>query len=129
MPEQCDDGELISEQRARALSSVSGRSSSRSATETAEMLYKTSALVMHRVRCGKPTCRCSMGEGHGPYWFLYWREGMRQRRCYVKPGELETVRKTVERRRAADLAERQARALALADLREVDAWLRTLRSR
>ncbi len=103
--------------------------STRTPLQLAETLYKTPALVSHGVRCGKSTCRCATGKRLGPYWFLYWREGMRQRRCYVKPGELETVRKTVERRRAADLAERQARALALADLREVDAWLRTLRSR
>jgi hypothetical protein len=26
------------------------------------------------VRCGKASCRkCNDGEGHGPYWYYYWR--------------------------------------------------------
>src|SRR3990170_1171795 len=23
------------------------------------------------VRCGKPTCKCTRGERHGPYWYAY----------------------------------------------------------
>ena len=94
--------------------------------ELAETLYKTPALVSHSVRCGKPACRCATGQRHGPYWYLYWREGRRQRRRYVKRAELAAVRAVVERRRAADRAERLARLLALDDLREIDAWLRRL---
>ncbi len=101
----------------------------RTALQLADSLYKTPALVVHRVRCGKPTCRCMTGEGHGPYGFLYWREGSRQRRRYVRQEELNMVREVVGRRRVADRAERQARALALAELREVEAWLRTLQNR
>ena len=97
--------------------------------ELAESLYKTPALVAHRVRCGKPTCRCTTGEGHGPYWFLFWREGSTQRRRYVKQAELAAVGAVLERRRAADRADRLARMLALDDLREVEAWLRTLGTR
>ncbi|MGK7875415.1 MAG: hypothetical protein AB4426_19580 [Xenococcaceae cyanobacterium] len=27
------------------------------------------------VRCGKQRChKCARGEGHGPYWYYYWRE-------------------------------------------------------
>ncbi len=22
------------------------------------------------IRCGKPTCHCATGRGHGPYWML-----------------------------------------------------------
>ena len=101
----------------------------RSSRNLVETLYKTPALVAHRVRCGKPACRCATGDGHGPYWFLYWREGTRQRRRYVKQADLAVVRAVVERRRAAEGAERLARALAFEDLREVEAWLRTLGSR
>ena len=100
-----------------------------SSLELAETLYKKPALVAHRVRCGKPACRCAEGDGHGPYWFLYWREGRTQRRRYVKQADLPVVRAVVERRRATDRAERLARLLALEDLREVEAWLKPLRTR
>ena len=42
-------------------------------------------------RCGKPICRCTRGELHGPYWYRRWREGGRQRRAYVKVADLEQV--------------------------------------
>ncbi len=126
MPEQCDGVGLISGQRARALRSVSGRSLPRSATETAEMLYKTPALVSHRVRCGKSTCRCTTGEGHGPYWFLYWREGVTQRRRYVPAGELPVVRAVVEARWAAEQAERLVLGQSLETCRGIRQWLRDL---
>jgi hypothetical protein len=96
--------------------------------EFAETFHKTPALVSHAVRCGKPNCRCATGEGHGPYWFLRWREGPYQRRRYVKQADLAAVRAVVERRQAADRADRLARMLALEGLREVEAWLRTLRT-
>ena len=99
------------------------------ALDFAETFHKTAALVSYRVRCGKPTCRCAAGEGHGPYWFLRWREGARQRRRYVKAADVDAVRAVVERRRAGDRAARLARLLALDDLREVEAWLRTLTAR
>lgn len=35
-------------------------------------------------KCGKPTCStCRNGQGHGPYWYAYWREGSRLRSGYV----------------------------------------------
>ena len=105
------------------------RTSATATCDLAETLYKTPALVAHRVRCGKPGCRCAAGAGHGPYWFLYWREGRRQRCCYVRQADLDAVRAAVERRRAFDRAARLARLLALDDLREVEAWLRTLSTR
>ncbi len=100
-----------------------------SVLEFAETFHKTPALVPYRVRCGKPTCRCNAGDGHGPYWFLRWREGGTQRRRYVKQADLAAVRAVVERRRAADRADRLVRLLALDDLREVEAWLKTIRTR
>jgi hypothetical protein len=37
------------------------------------------------VRCGKDRCqRCSEGaEGHGPYWYKYWRDQGKQRKKYL----------------------------------------------
>jgi len=94
--------------------------------ELAETLYKTPALISHRIRCGKTGCRCATGEGHGPYHFLFWREGAVQRRRYVKRAELDAVRAAVERRRSGDRAARRALALALSELKEIDRWLKTL---
>ena len=35
-------------------------------------------------KCGKTSCRtCQEGQGHGPYWYAYWREGSRLRSGYV----------------------------------------------
>ena len=50
-------------------------------------------------RCGKPSCRCLRGMLHGPYWYLRWREGGRQRRRYVRLERVEAMRVAVEERR------------------------------
>jgi hypothetical protein len=35
-------------------------------------------------KCGKPSCgTCKRGNGHGPYWYAYWREGTRLRSGYI----------------------------------------------
>ena len=94
--------------------------------ELAETLYKTPALAHHRVRCGKPNCKCAGGEGHGPYHYLLWREGRVQRRRYVRQADVAAVQAVVARRRAADRAVRLAAALAWDDLRRLGAWLREL---
>ncbi len=94
--------------------------------EVAKTLYKTPALVCHRVRCGKPTCHCVEGEGHGPYWFLHWREGTTQRRRYIRGADVEAVRAVVEGRRRDHREMRRAVALAVADLRRMRTWLRDL---
>ena len=39
--------------------------------------------LQHR-KCGKKSCStCRQGQGHGPYWYAYWREGTRLRSGYV----------------------------------------------
>ncbi len=45
-------------------------------------------------KCGKPTCRtCREGQGHGPYWYAFWREGSRLRSGYIGKGssEMDTI--------------------------------------
>ncbi len=96
------------------------------ALKTAKTLYKTPALVTHRIRCGKRTCHCATGEGHGPYWFLHWREGTVQRRRYVRHADVPAVRTMIERRRRDDSENRLAVALATVNLRRLRAWLRDL---
>jgi len=35
-------------------------------------------------KCGKASCStCREGQGHGPYWYAYWREGSRLRSGYI----------------------------------------------
>jgi len=35
-------------------------------------------------KCGKPSCStCRDRQGHGPYWYAYWREGSRLRSGYI----------------------------------------------
>ncbi|MBV9690244.1 MAG: hypothetical protein JO202_11110 [Ktedonobacteraceae bacterium] len=35
-------------------------------------------------KCGKTACgTCRNGQGHGPYWYAYWREGSRLRSGYI----------------------------------------------
>jgi hypothetical protein len=56
-------------------------------------------VCAQRVRCGKPICRCSRGEGHLAY-YRFWREGGRLRKCYVRRADLAAVRAAcVERQR------------------------------
>ena len=55
-------------------------------------------------KCGKPSCStCRDGQGHGPYWYAYWREGSRLRSGYVgKPAEVAPPSgETAPRRRQA----------------------------
>lgn len=35
-------------------------------------------------KCGKASCStCRDRQGHGPYWYAYWREGSRLRSGYI----------------------------------------------
>ncbi len=97
-----------------------------STLEFAETFHKTPALVCHRVRCGKPACRCAAGEGHGPYWFLRWREDGVQRRRYVRQADVAAVGAVIARRQRDEREARRAVAAALADLRRLRTWLREL---
>ena len=71
-----------------------------STIDFAKTCHKVPALISYRVRCGKPKCHCAEGTGHGPYWFLRWRdqEGCHRRR-YVRQADLEPVRAIVSTRR------------------------------
>jgi hypothetical protein len=35
------------------------------------------------VRCGKQGCKCATGQGHGPYWYAYWKEGGTLKKKYL----------------------------------------------
>src|SRR6266581_173708 len=63
------------------------------------LLPKTGSLQEEWRRCGKSTCRCASGTLHGPYWYLRWREGGRQRRQYVPSEQVNAIREAVEQPR------------------------------
>ena len=62
-------------------------------------LPQVCSLQRESRRCGKPSCRCARGMLHGPYWYLRWREGGRQRRRYVRLERVEAMRVVVEESR------------------------------
>ena len=63
------------------------------------LLPKTGSLQAEWRRCGKSTCRCARGTLHGPYWYLRWREGVRQRRRYVPREQVNAIREAIDQRR------------------------------
>lgn len=45
---------------------------------------RTVTYQSQRRRCKKATCHtCRQGEGHGPYWYAYWRENGKLVSAYV----------------------------------------------
>jgi hypothetical protein len=50
-------------------------------------------LRLEMVKCGKERCKkCERGEGHGPYWYLYFRRNGKLTSRYIGkmiPDELE----------------------------------------
>jgi hypothetical protein len=97
-----------------------------SSLEFVKTFHKTPALLSYRVRCGKAECACATGEGHGPYWYLRWREGAVRRCRYVRQSEVEAVRAVIEERQRHDRKTRWLVALALGELRGLRRWLRDL---
>jgi hypothetical protein len=64
------------------------------ATKTKETLPKMlPGVVLEQWKCcGRPRCRCTRGQLHGPYFYRFWREGGRLHKAYVRPADLEQVR-------------------------------------
>lgn len=98
-----------------------------SATETVDVLPKTPTMCRQWVRCGKPGCRCAEGYPHGPYHYLFWREGGRLRKRYVRAADVAAVmvacaaRRDRERRwRRLVRADRQTWRILAARLREAE---------
>jgi hypothetical protein len=67
--------------------------------KTVAVLPQTGRLQREWRRCGKPTCRCTSGMLHGPYWHLRWRDRGRQRRRYVPCKQVDATRAALEQRR------------------------------
>jgi hypothetical protein len=54
------------------------------------------SLVEQYVTCGKPRCRCTRGQKHGPLYYLYWKEPGRSRSLYVPRERVGELRRQVE---------------------------------
>lgn len=110
--------------------SIAGNEGARlSAKEFAESHYKTPAFVEHAIRCGKPNCKCATSDyRHGPYSYLYWRDGAGQpRRRYVRKEEADDVREVVQLRQAIDRERRQVLAASVTYLRDLRTRMRELK--
>jgi acyl-CoA reductase-like NAD-dependent aldehyde dehydrogenase len=59
------------------------------------------SVVVHRRRCGKPTCRCAGGQALHESTVLSYSERGRTRFVMLPAGQVAAVRAAVERYRAA----------------------------
>jgi hypothetical protein len=79
------------------------------------------SLVEQLRRCGKPSCRCADGPGHGPYHYFQDRTD-RGRLRYVPPALVAAVRRCLQRGREVEavLAEISAINAELLARRELE---------
>ncbi|MCG3143386.1 MAG: hypothetical protein HONDAALG_00734 [Gammaproteobacteria bacterium] len=85
------------------------------------------AICAQMVRCGKPTCKCALGELHGPYYYRFvWVNG-RQRKEYVPQNRVSEMRAAcaahraaIQEERALCLRNRQSWRNLIANLRELE---------
>jgi hypothetical protein len=49
-------------------------------------------IEVKRVRCGKPSCKCSTGELHGPYHYHRTWAGNGYQRSYIRPENLKETK-------------------------------------
>jgi hypothetical protein len=73
------------------------------------------SLVEQTRRCGKPGCRCTEGEGHGPYAYFAPKTAGRGRLRYVPSSLVAAVR--------AHLARGEQVAAALAEISAINSEL------
>jgi hypothetical protein len=94
--------------------------------KTSKVLPKIGAICEQFIRCGKPNCRCSRGKLHGPYFYMFYREGSRLRKVYVRREDVEKFREARESKRKNRNLVNQGNKL-LRDLRsalkDVEGWL------
>jgi hypothetical protein len=82
-----------------------------------EAVLQGSVIAQGR-RCGKPGCRCSRGELHGPYVYLsLGRVRGKARLIYVPSALADEVRRRVELTDAAEAALQEISAINLELLR------------
>jgi hypothetical protein len=89
------------------------------------------AVCAQMVRCGKAGCKCERGEMHGPFHYLFWREGGKLRKVYIRKEDVERVSDLCRaKRRSRQMINRKFelwRILRLA-IKEVESNVRTNRA-
>lgn len=75
------------------------------------------AVCTQFVKCGKPNCKCTSGQLHGPYQAAFWKEDGRIRKRYIRLADVEQMRELSEQPR-----------LLRRELAENDAMLRQLKA-
>ena len=81
-------------------------------TKSKEALPKMGAVCPQWVRCGRAGCRCNSGELHGPYYYLFWREGRRLRKRYVPRAQAPAVQVACMERRERERITRWEKQIA-----------------
>jgi hypothetical protein len=71
------------------------------------------------VKCGRPNCRCTRGQLHGPYWYRFFRTAGRLRKRYVRQEDVEAVRAACDRRREIEASSRRDVSAAHSSWREL----------
>jgi len=62
-----------------------------------EKLHSTGTLRLEMVKCGKDRCKkCERGEGHGPYWYLYFRRNGKLISRYIGKMIPDKLRETAQ---------------------------------
>lgn len=83
--------------------------------------------VRHPGPGGGAGCRCRRGRPHGPYFYLFeWMPGRRQRKRYVRIGEVEEVRALCRQYRRMQTRCREDRRRSEALLRQTGHLCRVL---
>lgn len=103
---------------------VSGRSGLPRSKKVDESLPKILTTPAYRfavcaqyVKCGKPNCKCALGQLHGPYFAAFWKEDGRIRKRYIRLDDVEQMRELSEQPR-----------LLLQEIAEIDDELRQLKA-
>ena len=80
----------------------------RDAMKSPKTLPKRGAICQQWVRCGRPGCRCSRGDLHGPYAYLFSREGGKLRKRYIRLDAAPSVQAACIDRREEERRAREA---------------------
>jgi hypothetical protein len=96
------------------------RGTRRVETKSSDLLPKISplpgAVCAQMKRCGRSNCKCAKGELHGPYYYRFWYERGRQRKKYVKKGDVSDIKAAcllrIEQRKAERTRIQQSNLLA-----------------
>ena len=54
------------------------------------------SVVEKYIRCGRGNCRCQEGKGHGPFYYLSFRENGKTKLIYIPEDEVPRVVEQVE---------------------------------